>query len=723
MYRILKKEAVKSLKNAIEALGWGISGNIKVEEPPNSDMGDIASSVSFQLAKQLKRSPMEITQEIMDKIETPEIFSRVESKGPYINFFADYNKFAKLVLESVDDDYGRLESKNTKIILEHTSANPNGPLHIGHIRNSIIGDSLARILRKAGYEVETQYYVNDMGRQIAMIVWGLLNMDYQMDPEGKPDHEIGKLYFNVNEKLRANPELKSEINTILKRYEKGKEKELQELFKTVVEKCIEGIKITSKRLNIEHDAFTWESTFVKNGDVENILKTLEGRIKRNEVPYLDLNEYGIEKELILTRSDGTSLYATRDLAYHLYKSKNFDEIVDVYQREADIWSKNDEQYLIDTILRGFGMPAIFIHSKNGYEYIVDGQQRINIIWKFQDDKIPLNPEYSKEIINDPENIEYNNGNPSFYYHELSMNWKNIFDSYPLPIINLNDYNDEEIRDLFRRLQRGKPLITGEILNSYPGPIVPTMRKLAEHKYFKQVAAAPPGRYNYNQLVAQFMFLERVGIREITPTYLYRFFKNNENLNTDSDLYKNVSRILNYLTNVFQTRTPELNKGWNITIYLFISYLLKNYAMNHQAQKENLREFVFDFYHSVPKSKLIDVEEDKELINFSLAMVQGTNSERNIKLRHEIILKRFFQVYNPPRLDEQRSFNKQQKIEIFRRDGGRCNECKKELTFGDINTHYHHKIPHSKGGKTKTENGLLECAECHLRVLHGSKLTK
>ncbi|AEG19439.1 arginine--tRNA ligase [Methanobacterium paludis] len=329
MYRILKKEAVKSLENAIEALGWGISGNIKVEEPPNSDMGDIASSVSFQLAKQLKRSPMEITQEIMDKIEAPEIFSRVESKGPYINFFADYNKFAKLVLESVDDDYGRLESKNTKIILEHTSANPNGPLHIGHIRNSIIGDSLARILRKAGYEVETQYYVNDMGRQIAMIVWGLLNMDYQMDPKGKPDHEIGKLYFNVNEKLRANPELKSEINTILKRYEKGKEKELQELFKTVVEKCIEGIKITSKRLNIEHDAFTWESTFVKNGDVENILKTLEGCIKRNEVPYLDLNEYGIEKELILTRSDGTSLYATRDLAYHLYKSKNFDEIVDV----------------------------------------------------------------------------------------------------------------------------------------------------------------------------------------------------------------------------------------------------------------------------------------------------------------------------------------------------------------------------------------------------------
>ncbi len=329
MYKMLKKEAVKSLENAVDALGWEIPGSIKVEEPPNSDMGDVASSVSFQLAKQLKRSPMEITQEILGKIEAPDIFSRVESKGPYINFFTDYSKFSKMVLESVSEDYGKLEPKNTTIILEHTSANPNGPLHIGHIRNSIIGDSLARILRKSGYKVETQYYVNDMGRQIAMIVWGLLNLDYQMDPAGKPDHEIGKLYFNVNEELRANPELKGEINIILKRYEKGKEEKLQKLFKTVVERCIEGIKITSNRLNIKHDVFTWESTFVKNSDVENILKTLKGRIKINEVPYLDLNEYGIEKELILTRSDGTSLYATRDLAYHLYKSKNFDEIVDI----------------------------------------------------------------------------------------------------------------------------------------------------------------------------------------------------------------------------------------------------------------------------------------------------------------------------------------------------------------------------------------------------------
>ena len=332
MYRILEKEAVKALENAVSALGWELPDKVKVEEPPSSDMGDVASSLSFQLAKKLKRSPMDITQEILGKIETPSIFEKVESKGPYINFFADNEKFSKLVLESLDDDYGTLEPKNTKIILEHTSANPNGPLHIGHIRNSIIGDSLTRILKKAGYEVETQYYVNDMGRQIAMIVWGLLNPDYvnyEIDETGKPDHEIGKLYFNVNEVMRAQPELKGEINKILKRYEKGKEEKLGELFKGVVEKCVKGIKATSERLNVHHDAFVWESTFIKNGDVARILKSLEGRIKTNEVPYLDLEEYGIDKELILARSDGTSLYATRDLAYHLYKSNNSDKMVDI----------------------------------------------------------------------------------------------------------------------------------------------------------------------------------------------------------------------------------------------------------------------------------------------------------------------------------------------------------------------------------------------------------
>ena len=92
---------------------------------------------------------------------------------------------------------------------------------------------------------------------------------------------------------------------------------------------LEGIKVTAARLNIFHDKYVWESKFVKDGDVQKILEDLKEYTKRNEVLYLPLEDYGIEKELILTRSDGTSLYSTRDIAYHLEKSENSDEVVDV----------------------------------------------------------------------------------------------------------------------------------------------------------------------------------------------------------------------------------------------------------------------------------------------------------------------------------------------------------------------------------------------------------
>jgi arginyl-tRNA synthetase len=329
MYRMLEKKASDSVGNAISALGWEEVKEIKFEEPPNPDMGDMATSVAFQLAGTLKKSPVEIAQKITEVIKIDSPFERVESTGPYINFYLDYESFSKMVLKIVDENYGSLENKDSKVILEHTSANPNGPLHIGHIRNAIIGDCLARVLSAAGYHVETQYYVNDMGRQIAMIVWGLQNLSHQMNSEEKPDVEIGKLYLKVNQALKENPEIKDQVSGILKVYEEENQPELEEQFKGVVKKCLEGVKDTSNRLHINHDRFVWESQFVRNGSVERILKTLENYTTQNDVLYLDLTDYGIEKELILTRSDGTSLYTTRDLAYHLQKSEQSDVVVDV----------------------------------------------------------------------------------------------------------------------------------------------------------------------------------------------------------------------------------------------------------------------------------------------------------------------------------------------------------------------------------------------------------
>lgn len=364
MYFEIKNNALDSLKNALKNLNYEIPEDIKLEFPPNPKMGDLATTISFQLAKKLKMSPMDITSNIMENIEISDIFEKVEAKGPYINFFINYKTFSRRLLESVSNDYGKLTTKDEKIVLEHTSANPNGPLHIGHIRNAIIGDSLKRLLKTAGYEVNTQYYVNDMGRQIAMIVFGMEKLGLSIDEElskkyidniannlsdnslnennldnksdksnldNKIDHQIGQLYFKVNEYINSNEDKKIEVDNLIKAYEGGLSEDLDEIFEKAVNDCLTGVKQTLNNLNIIHDDFVWEGQFVRNGEVDKVVNGLiaTGHTKEEEVLCLDLEDFGIEKELVLRRSDGTSLYSTRDLAYHKWKSEQGDLVLDI----------------------------------------------------------------------------------------------------------------------------------------------------------------------------------------------------------------------------------------------------------------------------------------------------------------------------------------------------------------------------------------------------------
>ena len=360
MFREIEKRASDAITEALKKLEIPVPEEIKLEEPPNPQMGDLASTVSFELAGTLKKSPMEITAEIMSVIEAPEIFETIESKGPYINFFIDYRKLSGELLKIIDDDYGQHPPVDERIILEHTSANPNGPLHIGHIRNAIIGDSLARILRMAGYSVETQYYVNDMGRQIAMIVWGLQNLEGDLDdyPGDKKDHRVGRLYFEVNQKLNENPSIRDEVDELIRKYESG---ENEDIFRYVVEYCLDGMKETMERLHVHHDRFVWEGQFVRDGTVERVIESLKrtGYTSENDVLYLDLEEFSIEKELVLTRSDGTSLYSTRDIAYHLKKSLEGDTLIDVLGSDHKLAA---EQVKIAMKLLGGKIPEVIFYE-------------------------------------------------------------------------------------------------------------------------------------------------------------------------------------------------------------------------------------------------------------------------------------------------------------------------------------------------------------------------
>lgn len=328
MYTKLKNELEEAIRETLEKKRIVVD-EITFEEPPNPEMGDISTNVAFTLASKLKKSPVEIAQDIKESIKLPLYFTKVENKGPYLNFYINYTLFATKMVNYIDKNYGELPEKDERILLEHTSANPNGPLHVGHLRNSILGDSLKRVLEHAGYKVEAQYYVNDMGRQIAIIVWGIEKFNLQIDEDKKSDHAIGEVYFQANQKLEENPDYNREIDEILYRYEQGDDARLIDAFESVVEYCVDGIKETLRDLNIKINMFKWESTFLRNGGVANILEKLQPFTIEDEVLYLPLERYDIDKELILRRSNGTSLYVTRDLAYHQYKTKNSDISIDI----------------------------------------------------------------------------------------------------------------------------------------------------------------------------------------------------------------------------------------------------------------------------------------------------------------------------------------------------------------------------------------------------------
>lgn len=293
---------------------------------------DLATTVAFSLAKQKKQAPVKIAQDLVTELgKRPDLTKiTIEAKGPYINFIFGKEYVSEAVREAVKPGFGNLPRKSVRVVLEHTSANPNGPLHVGHIRNSIIGDTLARAFRKAGYPLEVQYYVNDMGRQIAIVVWGFDNLDSkQLDGE-KEDAHIARIYIDANREIQKDEGITQQVNTLMQLVENGDPATVKK-FRREVSRCLDGFKVTMKDLNVAHDRFVWESDFIRNGNTERIINKLKRlpQARDEDTLALDLSEFGFENKYVLRRSDGTSVYAARDLAFHAWKGANFDRVIDV----------------------------------------------------------------------------------------------------------------------------------------------------------------------------------------------------------------------------------------------------------------------------------------------------------------------------------------------------------------------------------------------------------
>ena len=385
---------------------------ILLETPPSPKFGELASSVCFELAKQTEKKPRKIAEQIVQIIDVSgfPLIQSVKAAGEgYINFHVNFEEFSRLTIESVrtlDNKYGYVKtSKPKKIIVEHTSVNPIHPIHIGQARNPMLGDVIARILRAHGHTVYRHYYVDDVGRQSAVIAYGYKKLG-KPEIEGKPDSFIGAIYavtscimeiqrlkraverakeISLNEETsRLQRELdewtsvavdlegrfpklfarlldeigkdkdpENQVSDLIRRYE-ASEEEAKQLIREVCQLCLQGFRKTLGRVEIFLDSWDWESDFIWNGDVMRVLDKLKAtpyvfkvagvlefdaeKVARD----LDLKETLSLKEdyelssLTLVRADGTTLYTTRDIPYHLWKFQKAEKVINVIGMEQTL---------------------------------------------------------------------------------------------------------------------------------------------------------------------------------------------------------------------------------------------------------------------------------------------------------------------------------------------------------------------------------------------------
>ena len=305
---------------------YGKRVEISPKPPPREEFGDLSVNM-FEVSKVTGLQPKRIAEEIYHDL--PDFLPLMEATqiGPYINFKLNTPEFAKLVIPEVLSKgyrYGFTdEDSGSFVIVEHTSANPLHPLHCGHLRNSILGDVLARLLRAIGRKVEVHYLINDMGRQVAILLLGYLKREDKALPEDvKHDIYVGELYVEANRMVEKDESLEREVDSLLKRMESG-DPEIKDLLDKIVDYCIEGQMETLKRLGISFDIYTKESRLCWSGQVSNVVKKLLRTKYAKQDPegavYLDLGEFGIDVPFYLLRSNGTTLYGVRDVAYSIYK--------------------------------------------------------------------------------------------------------------------------------------------------------------------------------------------------------------------------------------------------------------------------------------------------------------------------------------------------------------------------------------------------------------------
>ncbi|MEY8462169.1 arginine--tRNA ligase [Streptococcus merionis] len=326
-----KLQAAKNLAHIIPSLDEETILNL-LEKPKSADLGDIAFP-AFSLAKVERKAPQAIAAELAEKIDTAG-FDKVVATGPYVNFFLDKAQVSSQILHDViaaGSDYGQTDlGKGKNVVIDLSSPNIAKPFSVGHLRSTVIGDSLSNIFQKLGYKTVKVNHLGDWGKQFGLLIVAYKLWGDKAAVEANPISELLKLYVRINDEVKDHPEYDDDARAWFRKLENG-DPEAQELWQWFRDESLVEFNRIYDKLQVTFDSLNGEAFY--NDKMDEILDLLAEKKLLTEskgAQVVNLEKYGIEHPALIKKSDGATLYITRDLAAALYRKRNYDFAKSIY---------------------------------------------------------------------------------------------------------------------------------------------------------------------------------------------------------------------------------------------------------------------------------------------------------------------------------------------------------------------------------------------------------
>jgi hypothetical protein len=391
-----------------------------------------------------------------------------------------------------------------------------------------------------------------------------------------------------------------------------------------------------------------------------------------------------------------------------------------YQR-GRVWSLGQKQLLIDSLLSDLDIPKIYLNyleanNENTFESeVVDGQQRLSAMSEFLRNEFTLGN--TRETINGKQV-------KGKTFDELDEDIKDNISDYMLNVIFLRDADEKERREMFHRLQAGKPLNAAEKRNAILSNMTSFVRGISHHGFFNK-CRFDNKRMEYDNVAAQMIQIVLTGnhAANISARALKKMYLENKRFDTQGKEAKKAQSTLDFLDSVFIDKSPELTKTMALTFFSVIAHLKEHFVIKDMEKR--IYEVFIEFHRKLLEEKVKPQNEQSDYLKgYQGAIEKATTSAESLSIRYLAVLEFFLDnLPDLKRLDKYRNFSESQRRAIWRKDNGQCQlkiKCSGKKCSGD-NWHADHITPWSKGGTTTVENGQVACPECNLAKGSGLSL--